>query len=74
MTDAGLVATALLYNANCMASSSHPLPHSDSQVDALGASTIAQIQSLYCRPSIFGFYLLLPKGLILQEQNSIQLG
>lgn len=27
MTDAGLVATALLYHANCMASSSHPLPH-----------------------------------------------
>lgn len=73
MTDAGLVAMALLYHANCMASSSHPFPHSDSQVDALGASTIAQIQSLHYWP-FMEFYLLLPKGLLLQGQNSIQLG
>lgn len=65
MTDAGLVATPLLYHANCMASSSHPLPQSDSQVDALGASTTAQIQSLHFWPSMV-FYLLLPKSLILQ--------
>lgn len=73
MTDAGSVATALLYHANCMASSSHPLSHSAIQVDSPGASTIAQIQSLHCWPSM-GFYLLLPKGLILQGQNSVQLG